>query len=173
MIGYFDPTLAAVPSVDGMKETIRIDGMALQLRKACVTDLPAIYRGEESYILTWEPAHEASWRSDLERHLTRWTENFDHLKIAVIVDAFAGYSLWIPEGNYAELCTLHVAPDFRRSSVGTKLLEAYMFDAACQGFTQLRLSVRPDNPARVMYENAGFLCVSSGANGYLIYERCL
>lgn len=33
--------------------------MALQLRQGCVTDLPAIYRGEESYIRCWEPDHEA------------------------------------------------------------------------------------------------------------------
>ncbi|MFG0400415.1 GNAT family N-acetyltransferase [Pseudomonas sp. zjy_11] len=145
--------------------------MTLRLRQACVTDLPAIYRGEESYIRTWEPVHEASWRRDLERHLTRWVDNFDHLTVAVIDDAFAGNSLWIPEGVYAELCTLHVTPSCRRSGVGATLLDAYMFDAAFQGFTQLRLSVRPDNPASVMYQKAGFSCTGTGANGYLTFER--
>lgn len=147
--------------------------MALRLRSASLTDLPAIYRGEESYILTFEPAHEASWRRDLERHLTRWVENFDHLTVAVFDDAFAGYSLWTPEAAHAELCTLHVAPAFRRSGVGTKLLERSMFDAQSQGFTRLRLSVRPDNPAKLLYESAKFSCISTGANGYLIYERRL
>jgi [ribosomal protein S18]-alanine N-acetyltransferase len=145
--------------------------MALRLRYACVTDLPAIYRGEESYIRSWEPAHETLWRRDLERHLTRWVEHFEHLTVAVIDDAFAGYSLWIPEGAHAELCTLHVTPGARRSGIGTKLLEAYMFDAASQGFTELRLSVRPDNPARLMYQKAGFSCTGTAANGYLMYER--
>jgi ribosomal-protein-alanine N-acetyltransferase len=42
--------------------------MALQLRQGCVTDLLAIYRGEESYIRCWEPDHEAAWCSQLERH---------------------------------------------------------------------------------------------------------
>ncbi|HGM5584420.1 MULTISPECIES: GNAT family N-acetyltransferase [Pseudomonas] len=136
-----------------------------------MTDLPAIYRGEESYIRSWEPVHEAFWRRDLERHLTRWVENFDHLTVAVINDVFAGYSLWIPEGVYAELCTIHVTPGSRRSGVGAKLLKAYMCDAACQKFTRLRLSVRPDNPARLMYQKAGFSCTGVGAQGYLIYER--
>jgi hypothetical protein len=42
--------------------------MALCLRQACVTDLPAIYRGEKSYIRGWELEHETSWRSQLGRH---------------------------------------------------------------------------------------------------------
>ncbi|WEK33354.1 MAG: GNAT family N-acetyltransferase [Candidatus Pseudomonas phytovorans] len=96
--------------------------MALRLRQACVTDLPAIYRGEEHSIRTWEPAHEASWRDELERHLTRWVDNFDRLTVAVVDDHFAGYSLWIPEGSYAELCTLHVDPGYRRRGVGMALL---------------------------------------------------
>jgi [ribosomal protein S18]-alanine N-acetyltransferase len=147
--------------------------MALRLRQASVTDLPAIYRGEERYIRAWEPAHEASWRADLERHLTRWVENFNQLTVAVIDDCFAGYSLWIPEGAYAELCTLHVVPDYRRSGTGRALLEAYVGDAARQGFSQFRLSVRPDNPAKVLYEKAGFECTGTGAHGYLTYALCI
>jgi ribosomal protein S18 acetylase RimI-like enzyme len=145
--------------------------MALRLRQACATDLPAIYRGEESYILCWEPEHEALWRSQLERHLTRWVENLDRLTVAVVGDQFAGYSLWTPEHSYAQLCTLHVTPDHRRRGVGLALLEAYMQDAARQGFTQLRLSVRPENPAKLMYQTAGFSCTGTGLHDYLTYER--
>jgi ribosomal protein S18 acetylase RimI-like enzyme len=138
-----------------------------------VSDLPDVYRGEESYIRSWEPAHEASWRCDLGRHLKRWVENFENLTVAVIDDRFAGYSWWIPESVDAELCTIHVVPDARRSGVGAALLEAYMFDSARQGFTQLRLNVRPDNPARMLYEKAGFVCNGTDANGYLTYERSI
>lgn len=147
--------------------------MALRLRQACVTDLPAIYRGEENYIRSWEPAHEASWRCELERHLTRWVENLDRLTIAVVDECFAGFVLWIPDGARAELYTLHVDPHYRRCGTGTALLEAYVADAAQQGFTQFRLSVRPDNPARILYQKAGFECSAIGAHGYLTYERCM
>jgi len=147
--------------------------MALRLRQACVTDLPAIYRGEEHYIRNWEPDHEAAWRANLERHLTRWVENFERLTVAIIGEAFAGYSLWAPEHGYAELCTISVNQGHRRSGVGTALLEAYALDAARQGFTRLRLSVRADNPARLMYQQAGFACTGTGANDYLTYERQL
>lgn len=145
--------------------------MALQVRQACLADLPSIYRGEESYIRSWEPAHETSWRADFGRHLTRWVENFDHLKVAVVGDNLAGYSLWIPEGAKAELSTIHVVPAYRRSGVGMALLEEYSQDAARQGFAQLQLSVRPENPAKFLYQKAGFVCVGTGAHGYLMYER--
>ncbi|WP_313296660.1 GNAT family N-acetyltransferase [Pseudomonas sp.] len=145
--------------------------MALQLRQAEVADLPAIYRGEEHYIRTWEPAHEAAWRSELGRHLTRWVEHFNQLKIAVVDDRFAGYSLWVPDGACAELCTLHVDPALRRQGVGTALLQAYRRDAGLQGFTQLRLNVRPDNPASYLYQRAGFVWIGLTARGYRTYER--
>ena len=145
--------------------------MALQLRRARITDLPAVYRGEESYIRCWEPKHESAWRTQLERHLTRWVENFDRLTVALMGDQFAGYSLWVPEHSHAELCTVHVAPEYRRSGVGMALLEAYATDAAQHGFRQLRLSVRADNPAKRLYEKAGFLCTGLGAHDYLTYER--
>jgi ribosomal protein S18 acetylase RimI-like enzyme len=112
-----------------------------------------------------------TWRLQLERHLTRWVENFDRLKIALVDGHFAEYSLWVPDQNHAELTTLHVAADNRRSGIGRALLEAYALDAAEQGFTQLRLSVRPDNPAVFLYLKAGFLCTGPGAHDYLTYER--
>lgn len=145
--------------------------MALRLRQAHITDLPVVYRGEEDYIRCWEPEHESAWRADLERHLTRWVENFDRLTVALIDDQFAGYSLWMPEQSNAELCTVHVAHNFRRSGVGMALLEAYATDALQHGFWQLQLSVRADNPAKRMYEKAGFLCIGVDAHDYLRYER--
>ena len=145
--------------------------MALHLRQARVTDLPAIYRGEEHYIRTWEPAHEVAWRSQLERHLTSWVENFHNLTVAFIDNHFAGYSLWVPEYPYAELWTIHVDPDHQRIGVGTALLKKYAVDAERQGLSKLRLGVKPTNPARFMYQKAGFVCVGTGAHDYLTYER--
>lgn len=145
--------------------------MTLQLRQGCVTDLPAIYLGEESYIRCWEPGHEAAWRSQMERHLTLWIGNLDRLTVAVMEGQFAGYGFWAPEHRYAELCSVHVRPAYRRLGVGKALLDAYLCDAARQGFRHFRLSVRPDNPAKFMYQTAGFSCTDTGRNDYLTYER--
>jgi ribosomal-protein-alanine N-acetyltransferase len=58
--------------------------MTLHMRQAVITDLPAIFRGEEAYIRQWEPQHEAAWRSQTERHLTQWVDNFERMTVAVL-----------------------------------------------------------------------------------------
>lgn len=144
---------------------------ALTLRPANVNDLPAIYRGEQGYIQRWEPTHEASWQRQLERHLTRWVENFDLLTVAMLDGQLAGYSLWMPEDGAAELCTINVGETHRRNGIGRALLQAYVAAARQAGYARLSLCVRADNPARLMYEVAGFVCVGTAANGYLRYQR--
>lgn len=144
---------------------------ALVLRPASVSDLPAVYRGEQAYIRRWEPDHEAAWRGQVERHLTCWVENFERLTVAMLDGQFAGYSLWMPDEGFAELCTVNVSEAYRRNGVGRALLDAYRAAAVQDGYTCLRLSVRADNPARLMYEAAGFVCTGTVANGYLRYER--
>lgn len=143
----------------------------LELRPARVTDLPAVYRGELDYIQTWEPTHEAAWRLDLERHLTRWSEHFSRLTVAERAGRFAGYALWMPEAGRAELVTLHVAPWCRRQGIAKALLHAYARAAATEGLSQLALSVRHDNPARHLYEQVGFVRTATDAKGYLEYRR--
>lgn len=145
--------------------------MTLKLRKACVTDLPWVYRGEQEYIRRWEPDHEDAWHFQIERHLTRWAENFERLTVATIEGAFAGYALWTPEQGCAELCTINVNPSYRRNGIGQALFEDYALSATRLGFTHLALNVRVDNPAKLMYERAGFVCTGTDARNYLRYER--
>nr|USW04034.1 GNAT family N-acetyltransferase [Pseudomonas pergaminensis] len=144
---------------------------ALSLRPAIVTDLPSIYRGELAYIQQWEPTHEAGWRSQVERNLALWVDNFELLTVAVLDGQFVGYSLWKPEDGFAELYTINVSEAHRRKGIGRALLDAYGVAALGSGCTHLSLSVRPDNPARLMYEGAGFITVGTDAHGYLRYER--
>lgn len=145
--------------------------MTFQLRPACVTDLPAIYRGEQDYIQPWEPKHEAAWQRELGRHLTRWVDNFERITVALVDEHVVGYALWIPMPNVAELGTLNVSQPFRRRGIGQALLEVYMNSAERQGFTRLALSVRPDNPARFLYERNRFVRQGIDEHGYHRYER--
>ncbi|MBZ9779938.1 GNAT family N-acetyltransferase [Pseudomonas sp. REP124] len=145
--------------------------MALTLRQAQVTDLPSIYRGEQDYIRCWEPDHESAWRIQLERHLTRWVENFERFTIASMDEQFAGYALWTAEQDHAEICTLNVSPSHGRCGIGRALLEACTAAALREGFTLMKLSVKPENPARHLYERAGFVRSGIDTHGYLQYER--
>lgn len=56
-----------------------------RLRKAIITDLPSIYRGERHYIQRWEPSHEGGWLRQTERHLADWTSHFDRMVIATVI----------------------------------------------------------------------------------------
>lgn len=137
------------------------------LRPALASDLPFVYRGELAYIRQWEPAHEDDWYRQLERHLTRWVEHLEHLTIATLEGQPVGYSLWMPDEGHAELCTLGVCAAFRRKGVGDALLQAYIAAARAEGFSHLTLNVRQDNPARRLYERAGFRHLGTSPNGYL------
>lgn len=140
------------------------------LRPAQVTDLPAIYRGELGYIRQWEPQHEHAWQMAAERHLALWVENFERLTVACVDDQLVGYSLWADELGHAELCTVHVGEAYRRGGIGQVLVGAYIESARQAGFETLSLHVRADNPARRLYERAGFVHVGANALGYLRYE---
>lgn len=143
----------------------------LEIRNARITDLPFVYRGEEAYIRRWEPTHETHWREQLERHLSRWVENVERLFIATLDGQPVGYCLWMAEGDAAELCTLHVIEAQRGQGIGQALLDAYLSDARRHGFTRLTLGVRSDNPAKRLYERAGFTQVGVNARGYRLYQH--
>ncbi|CAI8757012.1 GNAT family N-acetyltransferase [Pseudomonas zeae] len=147
--------------------------MTLHLRPARVTDLPGVLIGEQDYIRRWEPDHELTWRLQLERHLRCWTDNFDRLTVAEWDGNFAGYALWMAEGEWAVLCTLNVAEAFRRKGIGRALVAAFMTSAKDQGYPHLSLSVRADNPAMRLYERAGFICTGTDAHQYLTLENHL
>jgi ribosomal protein S18 acetylase RimI-like enzyme len=57
--------------------------------------------------------------------------------------------------------SLAVAPAVRRRGVGTRLLAAAIEQARGAGYSAVSLSVMPENPARVLYERAGFRHVAS------------
>ena len=61
--------------------------------------------------------------------------------------------------------TIGVAEPFRGTGVGSALLEALHARARAHGFRQISLSVEPDNPARRLYERAGYVQVGVDGGG--------
>jgi [ribosomal protein S18]-alanine N-acetyltransferase len=127
------------------------------LRAARATDLPMIYIGELDYIRQIEPEHEARWKEALRLHLAQWTAALERMVIAETGGEMAGYCFWEIHGDAAVLASIYVLPERRRTGLGKRLLERFITDAHHQGFGNLTLGVKSDNPARLLYEAAGFM----------------
>lgn len=142
------------------------------IRRALPTDLPAIYDGELDYIRQIEPQQETTWRNGMRFHLSQWTSDLDRMFVAEHEGAQTGYCFWETHGDDAVLASIYVLPSQRGKGLGRQLLGAYVSDAASKGFRRLTLGVKPDNPARHLYESAGFFHTHD-EHGYRHYQRCL
>jgi ribosomal protein S18 acetylase RimI-like enzyme len=74
----------------------------------------------------------------------------------------AGYGFVAPD--VPEL-SIGVAPECRGRGIGTRLLEALVEAARDGGYRAVSLSVEADNPARRLYERAGFVRVAEDDGG--------
>jgi ribosomal protein S18 acetylase RimI-like enzyme len=134
----------------------------LTLRGAVISDLPLLFRGEHAYIVDHEPDALEGWFASTEKRLGQWIDNLPHLHVAEVDGAAAGYCLWYADGESAVLAALHTEPHARRQGVGHALLHRFETHAVSQGFSVLSLGVLPGNPARRLYERAGyrFVCAA-------------
>jgi ribosomal protein S18 acetylase RimI-like enzyme len=80
----------------------------------------------------------------------------DSYVIAERGGTFTGYCFWEIHEADAVLASIYVLPDERGRGLGRHLLAAYVSDGQSTGFRRFTLGVRPDNPARLLYETAGF-----------------
>jgi ribosomal protein S18 acetylase RimI-like enzyme len=62
--------------------------------------------------------------------------------------------------------SIGVAPAARGRGLGTRLLEALLEIARADGHRAISLSVEPDNPARRLYERAGFVRVADDGGAW-------
>jgi ribosomal protein S18 acetylase RimI-like enzyme len=66
-----------------------------------------------------------------------------------------------------------VVADQRRHGVGRALLGAALSQAASESFTAISLSVKPDNPSRILYEQLGFVQVGLVAGSWTMRAELL
>ena len=82
----------------------------------------------------------------------------------------AGSVMWTPDDGAALVVTVQVLSRFRRRVLGRRLLEERARQAEAAGCGEVRLGVHRNNPARSLYEAAGFVRV--GEDGaYLLFRR--
>jgi ribosomal-protein-alanine N-acetyltransferase len=127
------------------------------IRRALAADLPVVYIGELDSIRQSEPQIEVPWKDAMRAHLAQWMTALDRMFIIESKAEVAGYCFWEVQGRTAVLGSIYVLPERRRNGLGRRLLDFCITDARAQGFEKLTLGVRPDSPARLLCEQAGFV----------------
>lgn len=152
---------------------MRVDeGTDLRWRAADAADLPFIEAAELAYIREREPDQEAAWLAAADRNRRLWAENLARTTVAEVDGTPVGYGMWAVLEGTATVVTLHVSPAHRRSGLGRRLLAVVADDVRRSGHDVLVLGVHRHNPARRLYESAGFQF--TGEDGeYLLLRRDL
>ncbi|MET9875272.1 GNAT family N-acetyltransferase [Actinacidiphila glaucinigra] len=148
-------------------------------RPARPADLPHLLRWERDYIRTVEPAAEAAWTGAIDRNLALWVEYLDRTLVLEADGEPGGSMMWMPTNatddaddadGTATLIGIHVVPALRRRGFGRLLLDAFAAQARAAGHATLALAVHCANPARRLYEDAGYR--HTGEDGdHLLMER--
>ncbi|SFT97490.1 Acetyltransferase (GNAT) family protein [Geodermatophilus amargosae] len=139
-------------------------------RAATRADLLLVEEAERAYVRDVEPGQEAAWTAALDRNRALWRANPGRTTVLEVDGAPAGFVTWTPDRGAALVVTVQVLPRFRRRGLGRLLLEECAWRAAAAGCGEVRLGVHRDNPARALYEGAGF--APAGEDGaYLLYRR--
>lgn len=148
------------------------DGRPWQARTAHAGDLLFIHGGELDYIREREPAQEAAWLRAVERNRALWSANLDRTTVAEFAGRPVAYGMWAELDRVATVVTLYVLPVHRGHGLGAALLDVVVHDVRRLGHDVLALGVHRDNPARRLYETAGF--TPAGEDGdYLLLRRSL
>ena len=138
--------------------------MEFGLRGATLDDLDAIMALERATFGSDAWSAE-SMRSELASAHTHYLCAAD----PTAPDVLAGYGgLLAPRGGgAADIQTLAVSPDARRSGLGRALVRALLAEAAARGAREVFLEVRADNPnARALYDSLGFEQIAVRARYY-------
>ncbi|MEM1386201.1 MAG: GNAT family N-acetyltransferase [Pseudomonadota bacterium] len=91
---------------------------------------------------------------------------------ALLCKEDGGFALGRSIHGEAELLTLAVAPELRRSGIGSRLLHRFEVAAAANGAKSVLLEVSQDNEAaRALYRRAGYLAAGRRPGYYRMPDR--
>ncbi|MGN0904297.1 MAG: ribosomal protein S18-alanine N-acetyltransferase [Alphaproteobacteria bacterium] len=133
--------------------------------------MPEIIRRDDSFAAVYAALHAAcfdkAWNEPAMRQILRMPGAFGFL--AVEKDEVAGFILCSRATDEAEIVSVGVRPEFRRTGMAERLIHEAFSTARRQGARVFFLEVAVDNPAAVaLYEKTGFRKVGK-RKGY--YER--
>jgi ribosomal protein S18 acetylase RimI-like enzyme len=141
-------------------------------RPGTAGDLDFLQAGELDYIREREPDQEQAWLRAVDRNRALWTANLSRTTVLEIDGEAVGYAMWALMDGMPTVVTLHVRPAQRRHGLGRVLLDLLADDVARSGHAVLALGVHRANPARWLYESAGFTAAGSDGD-YLLLRRGL
>lgn len=128
--------------------------MTWQLRRATPADIDSIMQLEHSVFVS------DAWSTDVMLGELRselcWYVVAFRPETPEVIEAYAG--LHAPSGSAAaDIQTIAVAPESRRSGLGRYLVRALVNEATKRGAKEVFLEVRADNPgAEALYRSLGF-----------------
>ncbi|MFI6506617.1 ribosomal protein S18-alanine N-acetyltransferase [Streptosporangium sp. NPDC050855] len=121
------------------------------LRRMTADDLPAVMEIERT-VFPDDAWSEGMFRGELDdQPRTR------HYLVALVDDVIVGYAGLAAAGDQADVQTIAVLAERRRSGVGGALLTELLAEAARRDAVSVFLEVRADNPdAQAVYHRFGF-----------------
>ncbi|GAB2463404.1 ribosomal protein S18-alanine N-acetyltransferase [Streptosporangium sandarakinum] len=126
--------------------------MTVTLRTMTEDDLSAVLKIERDTF----PAD--AWSEGMLRDELAGQPGTRHYVVAEAGDGIIGYAGLFAAGDQADVQTIAVTADRRRTGVGGALLTELLAEAGRRGVRSVFLEVRADNPAaQAMYERFGFV----------------
>jgi [ribosomal protein S18]-alanine N-acetyltransferase len=124
----------------------------LRIAVAGLADIDAVM---EVMAAAFRPEYGEAWTAAQLRSL--FAVPGTRTALAMIDAAPAGFYAARLAGPESELLLLAVLPQLRRRGVGRRLLDHWREWAAGNGVSEYFLEMRANNPARCLYESAGFV----------------
>ncbi|GER15775.1 GNAT family N-acetyltransferase [Variovorax boronicumulans] len=124
--------------------------------------VPAENFGTDELTALWNRSYEdyfvpiAFDRAMFERHVRRAEADLGLSRVIVVDGEACGLSLVGRRGPRAYLAGFGIASAQRRRGLAKQLIEAQLRDLAAAGIAQVQLEVIEQNPARQLYQQAGF-----------------
>lgn len=123
----------------------------MRIRQMTLADIPAVLALERAIF----PAD--AWSEDMLRGELDDQPRTRHYVVATVGDEVVAYAGLAAAGDQADVQTIAVRAENRRTGIGGALMSELLAEAARRGAECVFLEVRADNPpAQAMYERFGF-----------------
>lgn len=141
----------------------------IELRKARVKDLSAVYQLEQYYIEEIEPWNLSKWLNAKMRVEEQLVINTPRMIVALAGQKIIGHAYWSLCDEVPVVFSIYVCGKYRGCQVATRLLRACEKEIAQAGYSRCHLATYKTNPAQHFFQAVGYKLVATG--DWLDYEK--